>query len=133
MNRSEHHYHNIRETILSLIYRGNNTFDKLIENLYGIYPNDLEELLSKLVAEGIIKIKDNKYILLSEFPLKIEKLENVDDEYKKLIKDAPVPHPLEFDWKFSLNALKYIFNKIFDNHILYEKNLLFLVSPQFNP
>lgn len=131
MNKEE-----LKSKIIYQIRKGKNTFKELVKNLYGLYPTELEKLIHELLQESIIKVENNQFILISprdqNLDLKEIKsgiIQKINTEFSNLFKNYPVPHPLDYDWRWSLYTLNKIFNEILNNHTVFKRKLLFLGAP----
>ena len=121
------------DKVIFQIQKGNNTFDKLIKNLSGIYPLDLKNILVELIKEDKVIVEGSKYALPSSisnfcYDLK-EKFKCIDPIYNEFVSSLTPPHPVDFEWRFSLNAVKFIFENVFENHLVHNKNILFIAAP----
>ena len=123
---------NIEEEISHHIYSGQNTFEKLLRSLSGMYPVDVRKFISHMVSKGRIVVNKQGKYLLPTFSHPFQKndiLKVVDQEYSRFLKSMPDSHPLDYDWYFSLNGAKFIFTTILENHRVPDKSLLFLGTP----
>jgi len=117
-----------------MIEEGYNTFEKILRRLHGLYPAYLEEILQKLTKKGKISkknyAKEYKLTFPGEYRKKLDEITRIiDREYETFAEKFPPPHPLDFEWRFSLNSLKFLFKNIFENHSLQNKKILFLGAP----
>lgn len=130
---SEKKDENTIEKEISLhICNGQNTFEKLIQNLSGMYPSDVREVLSHMVKKGNIFVnRQGKYDLpaFSHLFQKKNSLTMVDRKYSEFLETIPDPHPLDYDWYFSAEGARFIFSTILENHRVPDGSLLFLGTP----
>ncbi|OKH32380.1 hypothetical protein NIES2119_26465 [[Phormidium ambiguum] IAM M-71] len=91
--------------VLEAIAYGVHTFDQLIASLPGVYPSVALNSLQRLASTKIISTE-----LLAELlkPAK-QKLELPTYSYHQI--SLPVPHPLDYDWRFSDVAVKHLLNQ----------------------
>lgn len=86
----------IKELILSAIANGHTSMEGISDFCEGIYPPELEIVLSELVLKGhIIKADQNHYV-----PVKSVRRLALKRKEQQL-PPLPHPHPLDYDWRFS--------------------------------
>lgn len=89
--------------VLDAIRKERIEFDKLLTSLPGVYPSILLASLKRLESKEIIPgdLLSNVLIQISKADVQQEK------QFKNTIK-LPVPHPLDFEWRFAESANKYL-------------------------
>lgn len=96
------HSENIRGWIEEAIKTGAESFDDLVENLPGVYPAEIASALDENQDIGIA-VSDRSPISIEFGTLSPETVE----QRSKL----PVPHPLDFDWRFSTLAVERLIDR----------------------
>lgn len=100
--------------VLKGVSKGITSFDHLVCFLPGVYPSAGLNSLHRLVAED----KISKRILTDavEFTSAIRK-KPPNNKHEALVRNPgkydclPVPHPLDYDWRFGVKAIDYILEK----------------------
>lgn len=122
----------IEEEISRHICNGQNTFEKLLGNLSGMYPSDVKRIVSHMISKGRIVVNRQGKYILPTFSQPFQENNTwtaVDQEYSKFLKSMHDPHPLDYDWYFSLKGARFIFTSILENYLIPETSLLFLGAP----
>jgi hypothetical protein len=110
--------------ICNLIRFSSLDFNELLSLTWGISPPDLEEALSKLIDDSIIARKGNHYQLIEHKRFTL--IPNTYPENKQFINAAkktetfisklPIPHPHDFDWRFSVKGIRSFVEHILSYH-----------------
>ncbi len=87
------------QTILDRIAEGSDQFDKLLHSLHGVYPVILRDSLSRLLSRGMISTEVLVNILNQSTANP-----RAGETGESLARKMPTPHPLDFDWRFSLQT-----------------------------
>jgi hypothetical protein len=91
--------------VLEAIARGVSTFDQLIAALPSVYPSVVLSSLQRLTSTQKIGAK-----VLANFTKQARRNLNLPNcSYHQIA--LPVPHPLDYDWRFSDVAVQYLLNK----------------------
>ncbi|MCY4038114.1 MAG: hypothetical protein OXF09_01495 [Hyphomicrobiales bacterium] len=110
----------IREWVKLAISQGVVNFEDLLNQLPSVYPTKVVSALSKLTNEG--------YIDASTFarlqPRAISKLQLIPTAYSLL----PLPHPLDYEWRFSNQSARLLFD-IANCYCRSGKNILLFGTP----
>lgn len=102
----------IDNLVLRAVYDGITSFDHLLCSLPGIYPSAVLDALRRLVAAG--KISEQ---ILSEAVECTSRIRNKPSDaehggsHSWKQDSMPVPHPLDFDWRFGERAIDHILKK----------------------
>src|SRR5262249_41118383 len=100
------HYRSLVDcAILNAIARGVTQFDQLITALPGVYPSvalaSLRCLARREKVPGWIFVNAMQYV-------KQRRPQSVTSSYHLAL---PIPHPLDYDWRFSNAAIQYVFDR----------------------
>ena len=97
-------------------------FYMIMKNNHGIHPIDLQKSIKRLYSAN--KIRKSKYIRMMESASKtnIHGFEDMPDV-------LPVPHILDYDWRFSRQGLEYMANSIRRNIKKENAVIVFLGTP----
>jgi len=99
-------YTNLVNTwILALVEQGITSFDQLIVSLPGVYPATVLISLRNLVLRGLISheiIENMETYIRSGSALPKAKCHNIE---------LPLPHPLDYDWRFHDSSVKLLLEK----------------------
>jgi hypothetical protein len=94
--------------ILNTIARGVTQFDQLITALPGVYPSvalaSLRRLALREQVPGWIFVNAMRYV-------KQRRPQSVTSSYHLAL---PIPHPLDYDWRFSDAAIQHVFDRCLD-------------------
>lgn len=82
--------------VLHEVGRGFESLDALLDRLPGLYPSALLDSLRRLESKGRI---DRRVIIGIT-----NHTEQNDSSYSDYPQDAPIPHPLDFDWRFDVKT-----------------------------
>jgi len=88
--------------VYSAIAKGAHTLLDISRKSGGIYPLELKQLLDELVLKGAIVYSQSGY----ELPIR-EKEETSEHWHARRI-SLPEPHPLDYDWRFSVATSRYL-------------------------
>ena len=92
------------DTVLTLM-DDYDDFYMIMKNNHGIHPIDLQKSIKRLYSAN--KIRKSKYIriMASASNTNIHGFEDMPDV-------LPVPHMLDYDWRFSRQGLEYMANSV---------------------
>jgi hypothetical protein len=117
--RSEQSHFNefIDRLMQKAVDNGINSFDQLLLSLPGVYPSAALDSLHRLASEGKIskQILSDAIRSTSEIPHKTLNVEHggpVFDLEKHI--SLPVPHPLDYDWRFGDKSINHLLEKCLD-------------------
>lgn len=114
----------VESRIYTLVENTPQSFEMLLEHTWGISPFDLKESVDSLLKEKKIKLKHGKYIpektirtytdVRQDTSAELnDRLDRTDTAVEQFIAKLPLPHPHDFDWRFSIqgvrNFAKYLF------------------------
>ena len=107
------------ETVLALM-DDYDDFYMIMKNNRGIHPIDLQKSIKRLYRSN--KIRKSKYIriMASASNTNIHGFEDMPDV-------LPVPHILDYDWRFSRQGLEYMANAV--KKIIKKKNAVIVSIP----
>jgi hypothetical protein len=91
----------VDEWVTLAIREGAGDFDSLVRALPGVYPVQVIESLDRLAVRGSIT-ESARDAILSKKPT------NIHVHGSRCISKLPVPHPLDYDWRFSDEAVDKI-------------------------
>ncbi len=113
--------------ILSLLKAKPHTFKELLELTWGIAPSDLDKNLNKLQAEQYI-IKRGEFFehvhatqqssthtVSPDLPKKAA-FTKAEKEINKFFSKLPIPHPHDFDWRFTAKGVRAFVEHILRYH-----------------
>jgi len=97
--------------VISAIYNGKTTFNGILLSLPGIYPSEVFKALHRLKETGKISsnILENAIQCTScnnQDAIKTDQGNSVIDDF-----DLPVPHPLDYEWRFTPETMDYLLGK----------------------
>jgi hypothetical protein len=75
------------------------SFDDLVSRLPGVYPTEARDALERLVAAGGLSVADVRRLR--------QRSHSVRGGLGS-VRGLPVPHPLDYDWRFSASAAKHL-------------------------
>lgn len=113
--------------ILSLINFGPRSFERILEETWGVSPADLNHALSGLKADGQIVLRGNQYEINGSRRKSLQnitidhinkKLSQTDKKVTSFLASLPIPHPHDFDWRFSVPGIR-----AFVTHLLAYHNI----------
>jgi hypothetical protein len=84
--------------VLAAVRAGPTSFDDIVCHLPGVYPNDAAVSLERLHRRGVISTAERNRAI-SRRPIPTRFVPNTT---------LPLPHPLDFDWRFAPDALDQI-------------------------
>lgn len=92
------------------------SFHFLSGELYGIFPTELLEMILYLEKAGAVtRDSSNMWLSTDAYSTKKPRRRKSDiskEDYRFYYEKMPVPHPLDFEWRFSLSALNFLTQKI---------------------
>lgn len=88
--------------VLSAIANGANTLGEIARQAGGIYPLELKELLDELVLKGEVRYSQAGYSLATS------ETGNILEDWTPKRISLPEPHPLDYDWRFSISTARYL-------------------------
>jgi hypothetical protein len=91
--------------VYGIIARGVTNFNSLLESLPSVYPSVVYESVRRLTAAGTFNNQD--FVLTSEAPWPNEAAREQSSNHQHRI-ILPVPHPLDYDWRFGVSAVNYL-------------------------
>jgi hypothetical protein len=98
--------------LLNSIAKGKMGFDDILLSLPGVYPTTLLEGLKRLATTGKISKKLLKEAIDSTSCLEKKGFAaGSDSSQNRESNQLPVPHPLDFEWRFSENAIENLLQK----------------------
>ena len=95
----------VDDWVLEAIARGANTFNQLVALLPGVYPSIALNSFQRLASTQRISAK-----VLADFT-KLDRLSLNKQNYSPHQITLPVPHPLDYDWRFSDATVQYLLDK----------------------
>ena len=108
MNKEDQRFEELVDHwIYEAVSNGVTNFNSLLNSLPGVYPSVALSSLKRLIFAG--KISEQLFSIETK-----KKYKNEDDDSQvqtnKNVFNLPVPHPLDFDWRFSDAAATYLLN-----------------------
>lgn len=91
--------------VLDALASGVRSFDRLVASLPGVYPSTVLHSLQRLESTQKISVKVWTALVKSAQEMR----EPLNDSYHQV--RLPVPHPLDYDWRFSDSAVQHLLNK----------------------
>lgn len=91
--------------VLEVLAREVHTFDQLIASLPGVYPSVALNSLQRLASTQRISTE----VLVDMVKPAKQKLQQPTHSYHQV--SLPVPHPLDYDWRFSDAAARHLLNE----------------------
>ncbi len=94
--------------VLNATSKGAASFDDLLHGLPGVYPTFVKESLKRLGSRGEISKVFVKRIL--------HRIGHSETEAKHIVTQSvmPVPHPLDFEWRFSQESIDRLLQKCYE-------------------
>lgn len=91
--------------VYGAVTRGVTTFNSLVAALPGVYPTVVRDSLQRLIATGRLT---NHNFASATVALGIDRPGLVQPSGPSHTIVLPIPHPLDFDWRFGDSAVKYL-------------------------
>ena len=127
---------NLKKYIILNILKGIDSFDKLLQFFYGIYPTELRELLNELENEGVIYEENGSFVVDKNYVdtfciINVNTLNigEINKEFSKIYYELPTPHPLDYEWRWDLNSIENLFKSIIDERPFNNLKIAFLGAP----
>lgn len=114
-----------KQFILSLIIRGIDTFEEIVKNCGGLYPEDLKHLINEMMDQGILRLEVDKYSIVNYTNKPPVKSKIVKNNRVPLL---PLPHPHDYDWRFTDNTSKKVVD-IISKFTIVNRSVLLLGVP----
>jgi hypothetical protein len=92
--------------VLHAIENGCKSFNELILSCHGVYPVDVSKCINRLISKNISV--PNSILPVS----KNTTSEFFTDALPVHLNGLPLPHPLDFDWRFSSTSFPFLYNEI---------------------
>lgn len=109
----------IDSVLLHAIHCGNITFDRMLVSLPGVYPSIILSSLRRLASKKLITEE-----LMSSVKAELNQaLEKPVTDHRHHIK-LPVPHPLDYDWRFHDSAIQLLLERCPEQTTPQEKVIL---------
>ncbi len=112
--------------ILSLLRFGPRSFEEILEETWGISPADLDRAIKDLLADRVLVQRGDEYELndsrskslspTSSVDINKRKLSLTDKKVASFLSSLPVPHPHDFDWRFSIPGIRAFVTHILKYH-----------------
>jgi hypothetical protein len=112
--------------ILSLVRLVPRTFEDILENTWGISPADLKSALDKLKTDGLISEQGNLFLTTASRTVPLDKkgsilldkknISRADKKVESFLSSLPIPHPHDFDWRFSIPGIKEFVTHVLQYH-----------------
>ena len=109
---------NVREArIVKLISAKPRTFEELVRDAWGVYPSELETILSDLERSGVLRKTTagqwhtgqgaiaGQQAPSWDFP-RGRRLQRIRRDVRRFVATLPLPHPRDYDWRFSINGIE---------------------------
>jgi hypothetical protein len=91
--------------VYGAVTRGVTTFNSLVAALPGVYPTVVRDSLQRLIATG--KLTNHNFASATvELGIERSELTQPSESCHSIV--LPIPHPLDFDWRFGDSAVKYL-------------------------
>ena len=110
--------------ILRLLREKSLNYNELLEQMWGIYPEDLNKAIKQLKEEDLIieeasgiyqakEVSTNDYCEIDkDYIIDGEQIEKVLSETSRIMSKIPAPHPQSYDWRFTNDAIKSFYFEI---------------------
>jgi len=103
--------------VLHLVSREARSFEELVDLAWGIYPNELEDMLARLRRGGRIrKTRAGRWVSVAlpegnrsghaRKEVESRTPQQVAELMHGFLERLPDPHPHDFDWRFSLRGVQ---------------------------
>lgn len=97
----------VRTRALDVLRNGPKDILSLSRETLGVFPTDLALLLEPLVRSGRLTLAQGVYSRAETMPDECKWLPRArGDRWAKLYPTYPEPHPLDYDWRFSLETIR---------------------------
>jgi len=105
----------LRRRLRLVLSRSPARFEHLVQEAEGAYPTDVQQALRDLESEGQVRLTSNAEWTTSEDAPHQAALRPAVPQTAPsaaLSSDLPEPHPLDFDWRFTDEAIHMVFEEL---------------------
>lgn len=116
----------VETRVLSLLTGRKRTFEELLELTWGITPKELQEVLENLGKQDRVRVAAGHYGLMgSSYPgegdgdgraIDARALNAAAKRTEAFLEKLPIPHPHDFDWRFSVAGIRSFVSHIARYH-----------------
>ncbi|MFZ1397298.1 MAG: hypothetical protein WAS33_10395 [Candidatus Promineifilaceae bacterium] len=109
--------------ILSAIAEGYSELIKIAHACGGMYPTELLNKLQVLESKKLISKQENgHYFIEKNYRVQLEELDV--SHFSSLLSNLPLPHPHDYDWRFTQETARNLAESLFNRNTLNEPVIL---------
>lgn len=107
-HRTQSYNQKVDRWVYGAVTRGVTTLNSLLASLPGVYPSVVRDSLARLLKAG--KLTNGNSFIASHTPNGIRSSFELCPSSSHAI-PLPIPHPLDYDWRFAESAVRYLLDR----------------------
>src|SRR5216684_6215562 len=107
-HRTQSYNQKVDRWVYGSVTRGVTTLNSLLASLPGVYPSVVRDSLARLLKAG--KLTNVNSVIASHAPNGIRSSLELCPSLSHAIA-LPIPHPLDYDWRFADSAVRYLLDR----------------------